>query len=90
MPYSVVNTAVTTNEPSISSTENQNCAVSVAGIHAPGKNGIVNALVSWNTLSSAAPRTTGGNRLADRATMLPIIPRISQRIRPALYSVKRR
>ena len=86
-PYTHVNAAVAANAPTMSATENQNWASSPAGIHDPGTNGSVYAPPSrLNTASMAVPRTSGGSRDANRATVLATIPTTNHRRRSVPYS----
>ncbi len=64
-----------TNAPAISWTENQNWAVSPAGIQAGGTSGSSYGPGGrLNSASMAAPRTSGGSRLAPLATRLATMP----------------
>jgi hypothetical protein len=75
-PYRYVKTAVATNDPAMSATDSSNAAVPLAGSHASGTTGRVNAPPS--SVLTAAPSTTGGTSDANCANRLATTPSANQ------------
>ena len=89
-PHIHVKTAPTTKAATTTPKAIQSCPRRPAGIHGSGTSGGLNVASSGKIPSIAAPRTSGGTRLAPRPTMLASTPTKNHRASGRPYSEKSR